>query len=186
MIVFPVIIVLLALFSNASAQNGTPPRKLTSTFKGILYYDLRLVEHPENLTKENKTKAQTDVCKQLTYMVPWYRPQRNISNCTIVRTDRNWISVNYTISVTEEFLQTNDPQCSTYYILLANLHITLENGNSGQPASPSSEDNGSTTIGVDGLVKKSSGWVRRAGFYLSNTVKTGSTRQRQKTDRGIP
>ncbi|KAF6773748.1 hypothetical protein AHF37_07471 [Paragonimus kellicotti] len=25
---------------------------------------LRLVEHPENLTKENKTKAQTDVCKQ--------------------------------------------------------------------------------------------------------------------------
>ncbi|KAF5399908.1 hypothetical protein PHET_06513 [Paragonimus heterotremus] len=151
----------------SAAQNGTLPRNLTSTFKGLLAYDLRLVEFPAYLTEENRTKAQTEVCEQLTYLVPWYHPQRNISNCSIVGTDRNWISVNYTIPVTEEFLRTYDPQCSTYYILLANLvrqseaferkfylrDITLENA-----------------IGVDGLVRRAGVWVKRAGFILDQRV----------------
>ncbi|KAF7233847.1 hypothetical protein EG68_12617 [Paragonimus skrjabini miyazakii] len=65
MMVLPVIIVLLALLSDASAQIGTLPRNLTSTFKGLLAYDLRLVDFPANLTEENRTKAQTDVCNQV-------------------------------------------------------------------------------------------------------------------------
>ncbi|KAF5398437.1 hypothetical protein PHET_08527 [Paragonimus heterotremus] len=184
MVVVPVTIILFALLSDASAQNGTLPRNLTSTFRGLLAYNLRLVEFPANLTEENRTNAQTDVCKQLTYLVPWYYSQRNISNCSIVGTDRNLIVVKYTIPLTEGFLQTHDSLCSTYYILLANLvrrtrafekrfymqDITLENGNSGQPSNPSSGDHGSTTIGVDGSVKNSGRWVRWAGFILNDTV----------------
>ncbi|KAF7232103.1 hypothetical protein EG68_12091 [Paragonimus skrjabini miyazakii] len=184
MMVLPVVIVLLALLSDASAQIGTLPRNLTSTFKGLLDYDWGLGESPVKLTEENRAKVQNDVCEQLTYLVPWYRPQRNISICTIVGTDRDRITVNYTIPVTEEFLRTHDPLCSTYYILLANLvrqsesfqrkfylrDITLENGNSGQPASPSSGDHGSTTIEVDGLVRRVGVGVRRAGFVLDQRV----------------
>ncbi|KAF7232104.1 hypothetical protein EG68_12092 [Paragonimus skrjabini miyazakii] len=142
MMVLPVIIVLFALLSDASAQDGTLPHKLTSTFKGALAYNSSPVENPENLTQENKTKLQTDVCRQLVHLVPWYRAQSNTSNCTVDHIDKNWVFVNYTILTTEEFLRIHDPSCSTYYILLASLvrptkdyktiyylrHITLENG----------------------------------------------------------
>ncbi|KAF8569859.1 hypothetical protein P879_03575 [Paragonimus westermani] len=175
MMVLPVTVILVALLNNVLAQNGTPDGSLTSTFKGLLAYNLSRVEHPENLTQENWTTVRTDVCKQITHMVPWYRAQENITNCTVVGTDRNGISVNYTILLTEEFLRTHDPLCSTYYILLANLvrrtvprfekyylrDITLENA---------SDHTGSTTIGVDGQLKESGGWVRWAGFILSAKV----------------
>ncbi|KAF5399909.1 hypothetical protein PHET_06514 [Paragonimus heterotremus] len=184
MAVLPVTIVLLALLRDVSAQNGTLPRKLTSTFKGALAYNSSLVEHPENLTQENRTKLQTDVCKQLIHLVPWYREQCNTSNCTVDHIDRNWVFVNYTILTTEKFLRIHDPSCSTYYILLANLvrptrdyktiyylrHITLENGDSGQPAVPSSVDSGSTAIGVDGAVTRSGKQVSWIGFVLDSNV----------------
>ncbi|KAA3679580.1 uncharacterized protein DEA37_0002952 [Paragonimus westermani] len=64
MIVLPVTVVLVALLNNVLAQNGTPAGSLTSTFKGLLAYNLSLVKYPGNLTKENWTRVRTDVCEQ--------------------------------------------------------------------------------------------------------------------------
>ncbi|KAA3679582.1 uncharacterized protein DEA37_0002954 [Paragonimus westermani] len=36
-----------------------------STFKGLLAYNFSLVDNPENLTQENRTRLRTDVCEQV-------------------------------------------------------------------------------------------------------------------------
>ncbi|KAA3670282.1 uncharacterized protein DEA37_0007037 [Paragonimus westermani] len=65
MIIVPLNIVLVALLNDALAQTGTPAGSLISTFKGLLAYNFSLVDNPENLTQENRTRLRTDVCEQV-------------------------------------------------------------------------------------------------------------------------
>ncbi|KAF5395376.1 hypothetical protein PHET_12076 [Paragonimus heterotremus] len=126
------------------------------------------------LVRENKTmQVQTDVCRQLTTLVPWYAAQKNSSTCT-VKIDRQLTHVNYTVLATDDFLQKYDPSCTTYDILLAAqvsrspafleryyLHfIKLETGNQTPPTGPSPDSNGLTAVQVDGPLYRSGGWLR--------------------------
>ncbi|KAF5398572.1 hypothetical protein PHET_07816 [Paragonimus heterotremus] len=136
----PVVISLLVLLDGV----------LGSTFSGILYYNLSWVRNPEELVQQNKTaQVQTDVCSQITSLVPWYGAQENSSTCTIDIGEQK-TNVNYTILATDEFIRTYDPLCVTYDILLANqvrlspafrdkyylIYMMLENRNRTQPVSP--------------------------------------------------
>ncbi|KAF6771036.1 hypothetical protein AHF37_10586 [Paragonimus kellicotti] len=116
----PVVISLLVLLDGALAQAESAPKTLSSVFSGFLRYNLSRVEDPEKLVQENKTmQVQTDVCSQITSLVPWYEERKNSSTCTI-KIDRQRTHVNYTILITDDFLRKYDPSCVTYDILLAN------------------------------------------------------------------
>ncbi|KAF7260004.1 hypothetical protein EG68_02588 [Paragonimus skrjabini miyazakii] len=171
-----IFISLLVLFDDALAQTGPAPERLSSTFKGILYNGTTRILDPHNLTANQSKQVQARLCRQMTYLVPWYAAHRNTSNCTIHITNRSWVYLTYTIPVTEDLIQKYDPSCSTYYILLANLvrrvdtlagyHldlITLENQNPVQLVSPS-DSTSSTKIRVDGPVFKLAGRLRWEEF----------------------
>ncbi|KAF7260804.1 hypothetical protein EG68_01588 [Paragonimus skrjabini miyazakii] len=167
----PVVISLLVLLDGVLAQDGSAPRTFTSEFSGLLIHGNTRVREPEKLVQENKTmQVQTDVCSQITSLVPWYQAQKNTSTCTI-KIGKLKTFVNYTILATDDFLRTYDPSCVTYDILLANQvrlssgfrdkyylqKIVLETRNRTQPVGPS--DIGSTTIRVDGPLYKRAGWL---------------------------
>ncbi|KAF6772579.1 hypothetical protein AHF37_08801 [Paragonimus kellicotti] len=97
---------------------------------------------------ENKTmQVQTDVCSQITSLVPWYQALKNGSTCTVTIGEQR-VHANYTILTTDDFLRKYDPSCVTYDILLANQvrlspafanqyylsEIQLETRNRTQPA----------------------------------------------------
>ncbi|KAF7260805.1 hypothetical protein EG68_01589, partial [Paragonimus skrjabini miyazakii] len=146
----PVVMSLLVLLDGVLAQDGSAPRTFTSEFSGFLRYNLTQVREPEKLVQENKTmQVQTDVCDQITNLVPWYQAQKNTSTCTI-KIGKLKTFVNYTILATDDFLRNFDPSCVTYDILLASqvwlssafgdkyylLDTVLENRNRTQPVGP--------------------------------------------------
>ncbi|KAF7258612.1 hypothetical protein EG68_03889 [Paragonimus skrjabini miyazakii] len=168
----PVVISLLVLLDGTLAQAESAAKAISSVFNGFLYFNLSFVNDTMKLVGENKTmQVQTDVCNQLTSLVPWYGAQKNSSTCT-VKIDRQLTHVNYTILATDDFVQKYDPSCATYDILLATqvsrspafrgryyLHfIRLETRNRTQPTGPSST--GLTAVRVDGPLYRSGGWLR--------------------------
>ncbi|KAF7234781.1 hypothetical protein EG68_11714 [Paragonimus skrjabini miyazakii] len=155
-----------------------------SVISGILYYNLSPVREPEKLVQENKTmQVQTDVCSQITRLVPWYQAQKNDSTCTI-NIGKQITHVNYTILATDDFVRKYDPSCVTYDILLANqvgrspafggkyylIDRHLESRNPTQSAGPSSADTGLTKIRVDGPLYKQGGLLRWDEFNTLDAV----------------
>ncbi|KAF7260006.1 hypothetical protein EG68_02590 [Paragonimus skrjabini miyazakii] len=191
-----VVISLLVLFDGVRAQADSAPKTLSSVISGILYYNLSRVGEPEKLVQENKTmQVQTDVCSQITNLVPWYQTQKNDSTCTI-NIGMQRTHVNYTILTTDDFVRKYDPSCVTYDILLANqvgsspafrgqfylIDILLETRNPTQPAGPSGT--GLTTIRVDGPLYKQGGLLRIDEFrnFDDITKEVGQNVRKQFTD----
>ncbi|KAF6769853.1 hypothetical protein AHF37_11815 [Paragonimus kellicotti] len=80
----PVVISLLVLLDGALAQAESAPKTLSSVFSGFLYYNLSWIRNTSSVVMENKTmQVQTDVCSQITSLVPWYQALKNGSTCTV-------------------------------------------------------------------------------------------------------
>ncbi|KAF7232977.1 hypothetical protein EG68_11821 [Paragonimus skrjabini miyazakii] len=163
-------VVFLVIVKHANGDYEINSRRVTSIFKGKLYHKGTLVEAPQNLTQaELYGQVQRDVCKQIINMVPWYRFQSGPALCTAKIENNGHIYVNYTISATDEFLQSHDPSCSSYDILLDRLvqrnevsgdgyylkEMKLKTGSPAHSKSQSSEHVGSAVISLRAIVWKS-------------------------------